>query len=135
MASNRKNNILIINLVQVSQHQADTRYGASRAMQYSWMSLMTISWTLFMLPSFWDLLDLDTILQKGNELFKSLHKFRCLGVDDLLHGFVIKTCFITADFLENRTGEITGVIYFVSITEIISSCHKLRKEALLNSNN
>ena len=64
MASNRKNNILIINLVQVSQHQADTRYGASRGMQYSWMSLMTISWTLFMLPSFWDLLDLDTIYCK-----------------------------------------------------------------------
>ena len=55
--------------------------------------------------------------------------------DDLLHGFLIKTCFITADFLENRTEEITGVIYFVSITEIISSCHKLRKEAPLNSNN
>lgn len=73
------------------------------------MSIMSISWTLFKLLHFWNLIDLDSILQKGDELLKSFNEFRYLGVEDLPHGFLI-------DFRENRTGKITvGAIWYISL--------------------
>ena len=70
---------------------------------------MSISWTLFKLTHSWNLVDLDSTLQKGDESFKFINEFRYLGVEDLPHEFLIKKiCLIDADFLENRTGEITG---------------------------
>ena len=49
---------ITIKVVQGSHHQANARYCASLVMHCSFMSLMSISWTLFKLPYFWDLIDL-----------------------------------------------------------------------------
>ena len=83
---------------------------------------LSIIWTLFKLPHFWDLIDLDSILQKGDELFKSINEFKYLGVEDLPNGFLIENCLIDVIVLEDRSGEITAGAYLVSITGIISSC-------------
>ena len=64
MELNRIGNFKIVIVVQASHHQADARYGASWEIQCSCMSLMSINWTLFKLPHFWDLIDLDSILPK-----------------------------------------------------------------------
>ena len=37
---------------------------------------------LFKLPHIFNLIDLDSALQKGDELFKSVNEFRYLGVKD-----------------------------------------------------
>ena len=59
-------------VVQVTPHQGDIRYGMSRCMQCSSMSLMLVCWTLFKSVSKWDSFDLDLTLQKGDLLNLSI---------------------------------------------------------------
>ena len=44
----------IIKVVQATHHQGDIRYGSSWGIQYSCMSLMSITWTFFRSPALWD---------------------------------------------------------------------------------
>ena len=60
-------------VVQATHHQGDIRYGMSRGIQCSHMSLMSVCWTFFKSENIWDSFDLDCILQKGDLLFKSLN--------------------------------------------------------------
>ena len=91
------------------------------------MPLMSSSWTLFKLPNSWDLLDLDSILQKIGNLVKCIIAFRNVGVDDLPHEFLIEHCLTEVCFFAR--------VYLVSINEIISSWEQVRNEALLIVNN
>ena len=90
-------------------------------MQCSCISLTSINWTLFKLPQFWHLINLDSVLQKSGELFKCVNEFRFLGIEGLPHGFLTENCLIDVDFLENRMGKITIEVYLAYITEIISN--------------
>ena len=38
----------IFTILQVTPHQGDVRYSTSGGIQYLWISLMSINWTLFM---------------------------------------------------------------------------------------
>ena len=96
---------------------------------------MSISWTLFKLPNFWDLSDLDSKIQKKDNLVKYIITFRYVGLKGFQHGFLIENCLINAGFLDNRTGPITAGTYLVPITEIISSSKQVGSGALLNVNN
>ena len=51
MALNKIGNFTIIKVVQASHHQTDAIYDVSHGIQCSCMSRMSISWTLFKLPS------------------------------------------------------------------------------------
>ena len=73
----------IIKAVKAAQHPGDVRYGTSRGMQCSCMSLMSVTWTLFRSPAIWDKFDLDSILRKWDHLFEDIGKFRYLRVEDL----------------------------------------------------
>lgn len=59
------------------------------------MSLISVGGRFLTSPDRWSKLDLDGILGNGDHLFKSLGKFRYLGMEDLpqeflLEGFVVK---------------------------------------------
>ena len=125
----------LINVVQVSHHQGDVRYGASRSIQCSCMSLISVSWTLFKSPGLWNKFNLDYILDKRDQLFKLIGKFRYLGVEDLAQKFMIENCLINVELLENKTGEITAGAYLLSITEIVNSAQQIGTGALLIVNN
>ena len=56
-------------------------------------------------------------------------KIRYLEVEDLWHAFLIQHCLINVDNLEKRTGQITDVRYFASITVISISCQQAGNEA------
>ena len=74
----------IIKVVQATHHQGDVRYGASRFVQSSYISLISMSWILFKSPGLlWDKFDLDSILGKVDQLFKIISKFRYLGMEGL----------------------------------------------------
>ena len=79
------------------------------------MSFMSVYWTLFKSASIWDSFDLDSILQKGDLLFKSLNNSRYLGMEDLPHEFCIADSFINVEFLNTKTGEVTAGVYLVLI--------------------
>ena len=128
MISHRHN---IVNIVQATHHQGDSRYGASAGIQCSCMSLMAVCWNMFKSVARWDRYDLDRILQSGDQLFKSLNMFRVLGVDDLPARVSIYDSAVDIVFLENKTGEITLNVYLISMTDILSTCSNHGKGALL----
>ena len=47
------------------------------------MSLVSVSSTLFRPSGLWDRFDLDCILDKEDQLFKFIGKFRYLGIEHL----------------------------------------------------
>ena len=63
-----KHNMLFHNskVVQASHHQTDASYDVTQGTPCSYISLMSIRWSFFKLPSFWDLTDLYSTLQKGD---------------------------------------------------------------------
>ena len=94
-------------VVQVTHHHGDFRYGMSRGVQCSCISLMSVCWTLFKSTGILDFLEFDCILQKGDLLFKSLNNYICIRMEDLPQKFWIEDLSINVEFLNNRTGEIT----------------------------
>ena len=64
-------------------------------------------------------------------MFKSLNKFRVLGVDDLPTRVSIYDSAVGIVFLENKTGEITLNVYLILMTDILSTCSSHGKGALL----
>ena len=64
-------------------------------------------------------------------MFKSLNKFKLLGVDDLPTKWEIYSHSIDIAPLENRTGEITSSPYLTSIGDIVSNYCNLGNGALL----
>ena len=74
--------------------------------------------------------NLDSILQNGDQLFKSLNIFRVLGVDDLPARVSIYDSAVNIVFLENKTGEITLIVYLISMADIISTYSNHGKGAL-----
>ena len=83
----RVRNYTIIKVVQVTHHKGDVRYGTYSGIQCLCMSLMSVNWILFRSLGMWDTFDLDFILGKGDQLFKSIIKFRYLGMEDLPQNF------------------------------------------------
>ena len=67
-----------LRVVQATHHQSDFRYGTSSGIQCSCMCLMSVIWTWFRSPGMWDTFDLDCTLGKGDQLFRSIGKFRYL---------------------------------------------------------
>ena len=65
----------------------------------------------------------------------NLSIYRWLWIDDLTQEFFIDNSAVNVEFLNNRTGEITAVTYFVYITEIVSDCQQIDTGVLLIINN
>ena len=65
-----------IKVFQATHYQGDVRYGSSKGIQCSCMSLISVIWTLLRSPNQWNKLDLNSLLGKGDQLFKSHGKFR-----------------------------------------------------------
>ena len=55
-------------VVQATHQQGDIRYGMSRGIQCSCMSLMSVCWTLFKTESMRHSFDLDCMLQKKGSI-------------------------------------------------------------------
>ena len=121
----RVRNYTFIKVVQATHHQGDVRYGTSSGIHCSCMPLISVTWALFRSPGMWDTFDLDCVLGKGGQLFKSIGKFRYLGMEDLPQVFLVKNSSINVEFLENKTGEITAVVYLISISEIVNGVQQI----------
>ena len=125
----------VINVVQATHHQGDVRYGTSSGIQFSCLSLISLSQTLFKSPGLWDKFDLDCILGKGDHLLKFIGKFRYLGIEDLPQELLIENSLTNKEFLENQTGKVTTGAYLLSIEEIVISVQYIGAGALLIVNN
>ena len=87
----------IYKVVQVTHHQVDAKYGESRGMQCSCMTLMSVGWTLLKPISRRRTSDLDNILLNGDLLFKSINKLGYLSIDDMPNILKIKNSFLTIE--------------------------------------
>ena len=83
------------------------------------MSLITVIWTLFRSPGQWKKLDLDGLLGKGDQLFKSLNRFRYLGIEDLPQEFSMQG--LNMQFLENKVWEITAGTHLIFIVKTVNN--------------
>ena len=92
---------------------------------------MVVCWSLIKSISRWDSNDLDQILRKGGELFKSLNKFKLLGVEDLPTKMEIYSHSIDIALLENKIGEITSSRYLTSMVDIVDNFSNLGNGTLL----
>lgn len=99
------------------------------------MSFKSVSWTLFRSLGRQDKIDLDGILGKGDQLFKSLGNFRYLGMEDLPQVFLLEGFAINVQFLEIMAGEITAVAYLLSIVEIVNRVQQNGSDSLFIVNN
>ena len=96
---------------------------------------MPVTWALFTSPVIWDTFDLDCIIGKENQLFKSIGKFRYLGMEDLPHKFWVENSSINVKFLENKTREITAGAYLISISGIVNGVQQIGADVLAIANN
>ena len=80
-------------------------------------------------------LDLDPILGKGDQLFKLIGKFRCLGIESLPQEFLIENCTINVEYVGDKIGKITAGAYVLSITVIKISALQVGASGLLLVNN
>ena len=71
-----KRSIHISKVVQGTHHQGDIRYGTTAGNQCLCISLIAVCWSFIKSISRWDSNDLDQILREGDELLKSLNKFK-----------------------------------------------------------
>ena len=67
----------------------------------------------------------------GDQLFKSLNMFRVVVIKDLPARVSIYDSAVNIVFLENKTGEITLNVYFISMADILSTFSNHGKGALL----
>ena len=67
-------------------------------------------------------------------MFKSLNKFKLLGVEELPTKIEVYSHSIDIALLENRTGEITSSIYMTSTGDTVGNCSNLGNGALLMIN-
>ena len=123
--------IHISNIVQGTNHQGDIRYGTTAGIQCLCISLIAVRWSLIKSISRWDIIDLDQILGKGDEFFKSLDKFKLLGIEGLPTKIEIYSHSIDIALLGNRTCEITSSNYLTSIGDIVGNSSNLCNGALL----
>ena len=106
-------------------------YETTAGIQCLCVSLMAVCWSLIKSISKWDSNDFDQILRKGDELFKSLNKFKLLGVEDLPTKIEIYSHSIDIVLLGKKIGEITSSRYLTSIVDIVGNCSNLGNGALL----
>ena len=67
----------------------------------------------------------------GDQLFKSLNMFRVVVIKDIPARVSIYDSAVNIVFLENKTGEITLNVYFISMADILSTFSNHGKGALL----
>ena len=61
------------------------------------------------------IIDLDFILKREDQLYKSLNKFRYLSVDDLPNQVFAEVHAVDVELLELKKGEITMKTYLISL--------------------
>lgn len=112
---NSNNVNVLADVIQATHHQGDIRYDTIAGIQCSRMSIMSICWGIVKTIARWDSDELDRILQNGDCLFKSLHIFRLLGVEDLPTEVNIRGYVVRIELLENKTGNnLKYISYFIN---------------------
>jgi len=74
----------IIKAIQGTFHQGDNKFGESVGKQCTCCSLFSIVFTVLKHPGNWNSHDLDFIVEKGDEIYKSLNQNDYLLLTDTI---------------------------------------------------
>ena len=96
----------ILKIVKASYHQGNPMFGYSAGKQCLCNALFAICWNLAKKVCFWNSIDLDFILIKGDALYKILCLDRYLGPEDLPEQIKINDNEVKVSYIENVTAEI-----------------------------
>ena len=75
----------IVKLIKASFRQCNPMFGETDGIQCACNALFAICYSKIKKPGSWNTCDLDYVLIKGDQLFKSINLMRYLGVEDLPH--------------------------------------------------
>ena len=96
----------VTKLVKASFHQGNGMFGDTAGMQCVCNALFSICWSKMKQLGCWQTADLDYILMKGDELYKSLDLLRYLSFDDLPRQLTVETVYSKINYVGNVTVEI-----------------------------
>ena len=77
-------------------------------------------------------INLACILDKWDQSFKSIKKFRYLGIQDLSQELLVENRSINVEFLKTKTVEITIGAYLISV---VNGVHQIEPGTLITVNN
>ena len=118
-------------VVTGSFHQGDMKFGQTAGIQCACNSLFAIAWSTVRKVTIWKALDLDNVLNNGDQLFKSLNKQTVCSADELPNKIYIHGQCINVKKLCNEPGLLTTDITSSSLQECYSDCADTGNGAIL----
>ena len=85
-------------------HQGDLKYGDTAGVQWMCNALFSLCWEKVKKVSLWKSFDLDYILDKGDEVYKSLNTRGFISVPDLPSAVVVEDHSFHVNMVHNETG-------------------------------
>ena len=121
-------------VVTGSFHQGDMKFGQTAGIQCACNSLFAIAWSTVRKVTIWKGLDLDNVLNNGDQLFKSLNKQTILSADELPNKIDIHGQCLNVRKLCNQPGLLTTDITSTSLQECYNDCADTGNGAILSIN-
>ena len=98
----------IAKFVQGSFHQGHVKFGQTAGIQCACNALFALCWSTVKRVTIWKTMDMDYILEKGDELYKSLNMHIPLNIDELPQHVNIEGCLLTVRLLSQQQGNISS---------------------------
>ena len=127
----------LLKSLSASYNQGHQKFGNTAGVQCACNSLFAICWSKIRKVTIWKVLDLDTILENGDQLYKELNKHGLLGVEDLPNTVVIYEQSFSVEMLSNESGILTRNynIDSTSLLQLYGNCLNTGSGALFFLNN
>ena len=85
-------------------NQADTKFGVTAGVQCMCNALFSLCWANIKKVSIWKTFDLDNVLNRGDQLYKTFNITEFLSIPDLPNEFVIEEHTFQVNLIYNETG-------------------------------
>lgn len=98
----------VLKCTKASFNQAHEKFGETRGIQCTCISLFDICFSLFKQVSRWDKTDIDYVIEKGDFLYKTQNTQNFLSCDELPRTVIVEHVESDIQFFENRSGILQG---------------------------
>ena len=97
----------VAKIIEGSFHMGHVKFGETAGIQCACNALFSLCWSSVKRVTLWNTWDMDYILEKGDELYKSLNIFTPVNIDELPQHVNIEGCLLTVRLLSQEQGNIS----------------------------
>lgn len=90
--------------ILASFHQGDDKFGATKGVQCSCISLFGVVFSSFKNIGFWDINNLEYVIEQGDELYKTTGSNTFLSCPELPQTFFVESVQVTVDLTQHDFG-------------------------------